>query len=137
MAPWRLFCQAVDHKNQCLGSFFHVYIATSAYIDQLKGEIFTKLPQEARKDVEHLNATDLRLWKPTRPISTTTNVIYKRFFANLQFPASESDDKNPDNVPEVELLLSPIQKISKCWDEEPPNTCVHVVVQIPRAIGTS
>lgn len=128
-SPWKLFCQAVDYKNQRLGSFFSVYIATSA---DLKKAIFKELPRDGWKQVAGFNATDLGLWKLSNPISTEKDAIYyQTAFASLDFSNPEWDDENPDDTSEVRLL-NPLYEISECWGEEPPEECIHLVLRVPR-----
>ncbi|KAI0245964.1 hypothetical protein BJV78DRAFT_216867 [Lactifluus subvellereus] len=92
---WTLFCQAVDHKNQRLGSVFHVFIAPSAIIGYLKKEIFNKVPSGAQKPGTRFNSNDLQLWKLSTPISARSSII-RRAFANLDFSNLESDDETDD-----------------------------------------
>ena len=101
-------------KNQRLGSFFSVYIATSA---DLKKAIFKELPRDGWKQVTGSNATDLGLWKLSNPISTEKDAIYyQTAFASLDFSNPEWDDENPDDTSEVRLL-NPLYEISERWDE--------------------
>ncbi|KAI9507750.1 hypothetical protein F5148DRAFT_75512 [Russula earlei] len=123
---WRLFCQAVDHENQCLGSIFLVHIHPSAYIYSLQEEIFSKLSTRPNAPL------DLELWKMSTPLyARTRGSVYKKALGDIKFPDLDLDsDENMDNVQEVKHL-HPVGKISQFWDEEPPEDCVHVVVRVP------
>ena len=135
-SPWRLFCQAVGHNGSCLGRFFSVSVPTCTDVDDLYEEIFKRLPGEARKHVPELHSTDLELWKLSKPISTTSYAIHRKTLANLEFPDPVLDDENPDDAPGMQLL-NPSDDISACWDQEPPTECLHLVVRVPQADGTS
>ncbi|KAI0247579.1 hypothetical protein BJV78DRAFT_1133032 [Lactifluus subvellereus] len=123
-STWKLFYQAVDYKNQCLGYHFSVYIATSADISDPTKDIFNQLP---RKHVAELNVTDLELWKLAESLLITTDAAYDSALTNLKFPSAGSGGGGHD----VELL-NPVNEISECWDEQPPKECVHLVVRVPQ-----
>jgi hypothetical protein len=148
---WSLSCQALGQINQPVGVSVVVHIDPSAFIHDLKEEVFKKLPSVARKHFTELILTDsdlwlklvpgdLEFWKLSEPLfGGTVSDVFKN--ATLKFPDLELADEAADNSDwhKVELLLDPFKMVSEYWDGVPPERCLHIVVRVPpvHASGTS
>ncbi|KAF8324425.1 uncharacterized protein EI90DRAFT_3075323 [Cantharellus anzutake] len=126
-----LVCLVVDHVEKiALNNLFVMDVSPHTFVSFLRRAIKSRLAHQ----LNHLDADQLVLWKLSSPIPTgVTEAEVRAFHQRIEaitFPDPECDEAL-EGIGPVQIL-GPVARISRYWQEDPEESHLHLIVQVPR-----